>query len=100
MKIRNKDNVKVIAGKYKGIVSEVERVLPKKNKIIVKNVGIKVKHIKSREGVQGGRVKVIRPIHISNVMLICPSCKKPTRVGFVVKKTKKMRFCKKCKKEI
>ncbi len=100
MKLRAKDKVKVITGKYKGVVSEIEKVLPKAKKVVVKNVGIKIKHVKSREGVQGGRLKVIRPIHISNVMLVCPHCGKPTRVGFKVGKTKKSRICRKCKKEI
>jgi LSU ribosomal protein L24P len=49
---------------------------------------------------QGGIIDVPRPLDVSKVMLICPKCKKPTRVGFLVDGKKKFRLCKKCQSKI
>lgn len=100
MKIRNEDKIKVIAGKYKGVESVVQKVYNKESKVLVKDVNIVVRHIKATQSNEGGRVKVERPIDVSKVMLVCPSCNKPTRVGFKEVEGKKVRICKKCKKTI
>jgi len=100
MKIKKGDNIKVIIGKYRGAkASIVEKVFTKENRILVKDVNIVVKHVK-RESGQDGRVKVARPISISNVKLVCPKCEKTTRVGFKVEGGRKFRICKKCKEII
>ena len=101
MKIKTGDTVKVISGHYKGTVSEVKSVDPKKNKIIVEGVNMIKKSLKpSQVNPEGGIVETEAPIDASNVMLICPSCKKPTRVGHIFEDGKKYRACKKCGKKI
>ncbi len=84
------DPVVVVAGKDKGKTGEVLRTLPDKKKIVVKGVNILKRHIKvgrSRGGVsvaQGGIVDFEAPLDYSNVMLVCPSCSRPTRAKHMV----------------
>src|SRR5437588_10739140 len=84
------DPVIVVAGKDKGKQGEVLRTLPDKHKIVVKGVNILKRHTKagrSRAGVsvaQGGVVDFEAPLDYSNVMLVCPSCHKPTRIRHTV----------------
>ena len=97
MKIRKGDRVQVIAGKDKGAESEVMKTLPSKNKVVVEKVAIAKKHQRpTQANQQGGIVEIEMPIDASNVMLICPKCKKPTRVGTERDGKKKLRVCKKC----
>jgi len=101
MKIKKGDKIKVIAGKDNGTESKVEKVYRKGKKLLVLNVNTYKKHIKKNEKMpQGGRVDLPRPIDISKVMLVCPKCNKPTRIGYRVEKNKKYRICKKCDSKI
>ncbi|MBC8171224.1 MAG: 50S ribosomal protein L24 [Anaerolineae bacterium] len=104
-RIRKGDRVKVIAGKDLGTEGEVLIVLPKKDRIVVSGVNQLKRHRKARQvGTQQIPAQIIdfdAPFHISNVMLVCPSCQEATRVGFKVKEDSvKVRFCKKCNSEI
>ena len=101
MKIKKGDKIKVIAGKDNGRESVVERVYANSEKLMITGVNIYKKHIKKNEKMpQGGTVEVPRPMDASKVMLICPKCKKTTRIGFELVKGKKYRVCKKCKSRI
>lgn len=103
MKIRKGDTVKIILGKDNGKSAKVLKVLPKKMKILVEGVNVYKRRINAkRQGVnsEGGILDITKPVNISNVMLICPSCKKATKVGFKSVKKDKIRICKKCGKEI
>jgi large subunit ribosomal protein L24 len=101
MKIKKGDTVLVICGKYRGKTGKVLKVLPKEGKILVEGVNIVKKHQRpKREGEKGQIVELPAPIDISNVKLICPNCKKATRVGYKISKGKKSRVCKKCGQEI
>lgn len=105
MKILKNDKVLVITGVDKGKVGKVLQAIPKSNKIIVEGVNLKYKHIRrDRDHPRGDRVRREAPIDVSNVKIICPSCGKPTRVGYKVnleaKKERKLRICKKCKQII
>lgn len=101
LKIKKGDKVEVITGKDKGKQNEVIAVFPILEKISVKGVNVVTKHVKPKQsGMKGERIQIESPIHISNVMLICPETKKKTRVGFVVKDGNKVRISKKSKKEI
>ncbi len=96
-KIKKKDIVVVITGKDKGKKGEVLKVLPKENRVIVSKVNIVKKHMRPTQTRPGGIKEIESPIHISNVMLICPKCAQPTRVGFTfLPDGKKVRVCKKC----
>jgi large subunit ribosomal protein L24 len=99
-KIKKGDNVKILLGKDSGKTGAVERVLPKVGKVSVGGVNVYKRHIKGREGIQGGVIDLAKPVNISNVMLVCPECKKPTRVGFKITDNGKVRVCKKCGKDI
>ncbi len=98
MKIRKGDRVKIIRGKDRGRDGVVKRVLPSENKVIVEGINIAKKHVKPRgEQQKGGIIRVEKPLDVSKVMVICPSCSQPTRVGFRIDKDgKKYRICRKC----
>lgn len=97
MKIRKNDKVKVIYGKDKGKESTVERVLLSENKALVKGVNVVKKHLKpGKVSKEGGIISMEKPISVSSLMLICPKCNKPTKVGFKDVDGKKYRVCKKC----
>ncbi len=101
MKIRKGDKIRVISGKDKGKEGVVERVYRKSNKILVMGINLYKRHLKKSDKFpQGGIVEVPRPILISKVILVCPKCKKTTRVGYLLEKNKKVRICKKCKSAI
>jgi len=104
MKIKTGDTVLLIAGKDKNKKGKVIQVFPKNNKIIVDGLNIVKKHVRPKKsGEKGQKVEVPRPFNASNVKIICPGCKKATRVGFnMIKKgkEKKVRVCKKCKQNI
>ena len=84
-KIKSGDLVKVIRGKDRGKEGTVKRVL-KDDRLIVEGVQMVKKHVRAtQQGQQSGIVSVEAPIHRSNVMLIDPETKQPTRVGVVIK---------------
>jgi len=82
MKIKVKDSVLVTTGKDRGKIGTVSKVLSKHNKIIVEGLNIKTKHIKKTQGKAGEKIEVEGAIHASNVMIICPESKKPSRVSY------------------
>jgi len=87
MKIKKNDNVVVIAGKDKGKTGMVKAVFPKENRVLVVGVNRMTRHTKpSQQDPQGGRKLIEAPIHASNVSLIDPKDKKPTRVAIKVGK--------------
>jgi large subunit ribosomal protein L24 len=99
MKIKKGDKVKIIAGKDKGKEGKILQVLFDKNRVIVEGLNLLVKHVRpKRAGEKGQRIQMPAPLNISNVMLICPKCNKPTKIGHkILEDKKKVRICKKCK---
>lgn len=97
-KIRRDDTVLVIAGKDRGKKGKVLHVFPKDNRALVERVNMMKKHVrKRREQDQAGILEMESPIHVSNLMILCKHCNKPTRVGFkLLKDNTKTRMCKKC----
>lgn len=97
-KIRKGDTVMVIAGNDRGKRGEVNSVSPKNGTLVVGGVNLIKKHQKRTGNVrtQAGIIEREGPLDISNVMLICKSCGKPTRVGFSNEGGRKARKCKKC----
>lgn len=97
MKIKKGDTVVILTGKENGKTGEVLECFPKENKVTVKNLNMIVKHKKPRSAQdKGGIVKLEGKIEVSNVMVICPSCNKATRVSMESTGDKKVRKCKKC----
>lgn len=100
--IKKEDTVLVIAGKEKGKRGRVLSVVPLKSQLIIEKVNIIKRHMKpSRKYSQGGIIEKEAPVHISNVILLCPKCNKSTRIAnLVIESGKKVRMCKKCKEVI
>ena len=98
MKLRKGDEVEVLAGKDIGRRGAVMRVLPGSGKVIVDRVNIAKKHQKpTKATMQGGIIDKEMPIDVSNVGLVCNTCRKPTRIGYRFDATgKKIRVCRKC----
>jgi large subunit ribosomal protein L24 len=85
MQIKVDDEVEVIAGNYRGVRGKVQRIMPKKDRVVVSGVNMVKKHQKPQQAgrtqTQGGIIEFEAPIHISNVMLVCPGTDEPTRIG-------------------
>jgi large subunit ribosomal protein L24 len=111
LKVKKGDLVEVISGKDKGKQGEILHAFPKENKVVVKGANMMVKHTKDRPSrkpgtsgannvIKGGRVEKEAPLFASKVMVVCPSCKRPTRVGYDYKEgdeklsRRKFRKCK------
>ncbi|MEY4744957.1 MAG: ribosomal protein [Candidatus Parcubacteria bacterium] len=105
MRIKKGDNVKVTKGKDRGKTGKVLQAFPDGSKVVVEGVNVMAKHMKTRrQGEKGQKIEFNGPINAANVLLICPKCAKPTRVGSKVLddggKKRKVRACKKCKEVI
>lgn len=105
MKIAKNDTVMVIAGdyRYRGKTGKVLKVFPESKRIIVEKVRFVKRHTRSmlQQGQQGGILEKEGPIHVSNVMLVCPKCGKPTRLGATtLADGTKERICKKCQEMV
>jgi large subunit ribosomal protein L24 len=102
-RIKKDDTVKVISGKDAGKEGRVVRVYPKRERVMIEGVNRVTKHKRqqrTRAGAQeGGMVHEEAPIHMSNVMPICPSCDTPARVGTKVINGERHRVCKRCDSE-
>lgn len=95
--IKKGDTVVVIAGKEKGKSGKVTEVSPKDNRVLVEGVNIVTKHQKARKQDEKSQiVKKNAPVEASNLMVVCPSCGKATRVAHNTVDGKKVRICKKC----
>jgi len=91
------DKVLVITGKDRGKTGLVERVSIEQGRLVVSGVNkIRKRVRKSANRPVGGTIEMFAPIDISNVMLVCPSCGKITRVSYRSEAGKKFRSCKKC----
>lgn len=101
MKILKGDEVKVVSGKDKGKVGKVEKAFEKEKKVIVSGANLYKRHVKSMSQKQKSDIVTItKPLPVSSVVLVCPNCRKETRVGYDTVKGEKFRICRKCKKKI
>jgi large subunit ribosomal protein L24 len=107
MNIKKGDTVLIIAGKDRGKQGIVSRAMPQVNKVIVEGMNIAKKHIRPQgQTRQGGIIEKAMPLQVSNTMLICTECGKPTRVAHDRRpmgsdqKVRSVRVCKKCQKVI
>ncbi|MEA3463554.1 MAG: 50S ribosomal protein L24 [Patescibacteria group bacterium] len=117
MKIKKGDKVKLLTGKDKGKTGKVLQVFPSRNKASVERLNLLIKHMRPRkQGEKGQRIEFPALMDLSNMMLVCPKCNKPTRIGYKYleittagvsagvgqekKKKRKVRICKKCKQVI
>ena len=97
MKLKKGDNIFVISGKDRGKTGVISRVLTKEGKVLVTGINIAKHHLKpSRKNPHGGILDMPAPIAGSNVLVLCPHCGKPTRIGKKVTPKNKERVCRKC----
>lgn len=101
MNIKKGDTVKILYGKERGRRGPVVAVDLKRERVIVEGLNLYKRHLKGDGRTRTSEIVTIeKPFPISKVMLVCPSCDKPTRVGIKQEGDKKVRVCKKCGKEI
>ncbi len=101
MPVRKGDTVKVIAGKDKGRTGRIMLVYPDTERVMVERINIVKRHQRPSQRLQkGGIIEKENPLHISNVMLVCPRCKEATRFKREVIDEKRVRVCKKCDEQI
>jgi len=102
IRIKKDDKVKVLVGKDKGKIGKVLKVVKKTNRVVVENINVVKKHQKPITTLpQGGIVDKAMPIAVSNLMIMCNSCVKPTRIGIKqLEDGKRVRICKKCNQQV
>lgn len=102
VKIRKGDTVEIISGKIedKGKRGEVIKVLPDEHRVVVQGVNVHTKHQRQVQTqgrtINPGRIKFEAPFDISNVMLVCPKCNEPARIGVQRDDEGAHRVCKNC----
>lgn len=101
-KILTGDEVLIVHGKNRGLRGTVRRNMIREHKVIIEGANIVRKHVPRQANVrQGGIVEIEAPMHKSKVMVVCPSCDLPTRVGFRVDDDGNLvRYCKQCDADI
>jgi large subunit ribosomal protein L24 len=105
MKIRKGDQVRVVSGKEAGKTAKVTSVDTAKHRVTLERLNMVKKHTKPnpKTNPQGGVIEREAPLDVSNVMLVCPSCGQPTRVGYrLIENGGKVRTCRRanCGKDI
>jgi len=100
--VKTGDRVILTAGKDKGKIGNVKKVNPSKSQVVVEGANMVTKAQKPNPmaGIQGGLVKMEAAVDSSNVMIVCPSCEKPTRIKHNIVDGKKVRVCKKCGEQL
>ncbi len=96
-KIKKGDNVQIMTGRDSGRQGVVTRVFPALARITIAGLNQYKKHRKPQGDRPGEIVTLDRPIDIGKIALVCPLCKMPTRVGFLIQGGAKSRICRKCK---
>jgi large subunit ribosomal protein L24 len=104
-KIKKGDTIEVISGNDRLLRGTVQWVFPKGDRVVVSGINIVKKHQRpmraGRGQIQPGVIEFEAPVHISNVMLVCPRCDERTRVGYTrLEDGSKVRVCKRCKEVI
>ncbi|MFN8596847.1 MAG: 50S ribosomal protein L24 [Anaerolineae bacterium] len=103
-KIKKGDTVMIITGESKGVRGQVQRIDAKDNRVVVAGANIVKKHQKpvqaGRGKTQAGIIEFEAPVSLSNVMLVCPKCNEPTRVGYRLDGESKVRVCRSCGADI
>lgn len=101
MKLKKGDQILIAKGKDKGKSGKISRVLPKENKILVEGLNLKKKHVRPKKSGEKGKIVALASFFsAANARLICPKCKKATRIGYQMIDKIKKKICKKCNTEI
>lgn len=101
LRIKRGDTVRILLGRDRGKTGRVMATLPREERVMVEGINVVKKHIRARRaGEKGQRVSVPAPIHVSKVQLVCPQCKKGTRVSISREGGTRERVCKQCNSKI
>lgn len=100
LKFKLGDNIKVTLGKDKGRDGTIEKIMVTDGAAVIPGINIYKRHVKGSQGQKGGIYEIPRALAFSKIALICPKCKKITRVGFRVVEGGKERVCRKCGRTI
>ena len=99
--VKKGDEVQILSGNDRGKKGKVLEVSPSEGKVIVEGCNLVTKHVKPRKmGDPGGRIEAEGAIYASKVQVICPNCKKPSRMGYKVFDGQKTRICRRCKEMV
>ncbi len=99
-KVKKGDKVRVLLGKDSGKEGAILEIDSKKGRVLVEGVNMFKRHVKKMQGIEGGIIEIPKKMNISNVGIVCPNCKKATRVGFKGEGEAKVRVCRKCDKPL
>ena len=101
-RIQRDDLVEIRSGKDRGRRGQVRQLLPKRDRVVVQGANIVKRHMRPTQmGAPAGIIEREAPLHLSNVLLVCPNCDRPTRVGFRERPdASKTRVCKRCQGDI
>ena len=101
--VKKGDEVLVLAGRSQGVRARIIRVEPQRERATVEGVNLITKHTKPQGGrtaaasrQQSGRIEQPSPIHVSNLMVVCPSCSTPTRISHAEVEGRMVRKCRRC----
>lgn len=98
MRLKKGDTVLIITGKDRGKKGKILEVSRASDRLVVENLNLRTKNVRARrEREKGQRVQFAAPMHVSNVMLVCSHCSKPTRLGHRREGDKVLRVCRRCK---
>ena len=102
LSVKRGDTVAVIAGRERGKRGKVLRVVPRRQRVVVEKVNMIKRHQRPTQKLrQGGIIEREGPLHVSNVMVVCPKCDRPTRTGVQqLADGKEVRMCKRCQETI
>jgi large subunit ribosomal protein L24 len=102
MRLRSNDNVLVIKGRDRGKQGRIQQVITKDDKVVVEGINVSKRHSKPTANVrQGGIIQKEMPIQVSNVMLVCTHCSRPSRILYrVLADGTKARVCRRCEEVI
>jgi large subunit ribosomal protein L24 len=100
-KVRREDTVQVITGRERGKTGVVRQVMRGEGRVVIAGVNVVKRHMRPRADRPGGIVEREAPVHVSNVMVVCKSCSKPTRVAFRFRDDgRKIRYCRRCNQSL
>lgn len=97
LKLKKGDLVVVLTGKDRGKRGKITSVFPRRERVVVEGINLVKRHQRPRRAREKGqRVTIAAPIHVSNVQLVCPSCRRPARLRIRRTEGKRERLCAKC----
>ena len=97
LRVKTGDTVRVLRGRDRGKKGKIMAVFPREGRVLVEGLNMIYRHVRPRRaGEKGQRVEVASPLRVNNVQLVCPNCKKGTRVGSRREGDTRVRVCKHC----